>query len=98
MNNAFSNSSNVDECYWNCKDCIELSSIFNINDNNSTNYEFDSSHCSYFYDEKVNPDINFINTFNVNTSYFTTELFANTIHDTKGISFIHINCRSLCAN
>ena len=45
FNDAFINSSNVDDCYWNCKDCIELSSIFNINDNNSTNVTFDSNHC-----------------------------------------------------
>ena len=98
MNDAFNNSSNVDDSYWNCKDCIELSYIFNINDNNYTNVTLNTSHCSSFYNEKVNPDINLINTFNVNTSCSTTEQFENTMHDIKGISVIHINCRSLYAN
>ena len=98
MNDVFINSLNVYDIYWNCKDCIELCSILSINNNNSTNVTFDSSHCSSFYNEKVNPDINFQNTFNANTSYFTTEQYANTMHDTKGISIIHINCRSLYAN
>ena len=92
LNDAFINSSNVDDFYWNCKDCMELSSIFNINDNNSTSVTHNTSHCSSFYDEKVDTDINFQNTFNVNTSYFTTEQFANTVHDTKVISIIRINC------
>ena len=46
LDDAFINSSNVDDSYWNWKDCIELSSIFNINDNNSTiNVTFNTSHC-----------------------------------------------------
>ena len=98
MNDAFNNSSNVDDYHWNCKDCIELSSIFNINDNNNTNVALNTCHCSYLYNEKVNPDINLKNIFYVNTPYFTTEQFENTMHDTKGISIIHINCRSLYAN
>ena len=98
LNDAFNNSSNVDDYHWNCKDCIELSSIFNINDNNNTNVALNTCHCSYFYNEKVNPDINLKNIFYVNTPYFTTEQFENTMHDTKGISIIHINCRSLYAN
>ena len=98
LNDASINSLNVDDFYLNCKDCIELSSIFNINDNNSTSVTLNTRHCSSFYNEKVDTDINFQNTFNVNTSYFTTEQFANTVHDTKVISIIHINCGSLYAN
>ena len=37
LNDAFNNSSNVDESHWNCNDSMELSSIFYINDNNYTN-------------------------------------------------------------
>ena len=73
MNDAINNSSNVDDSYWNCNDCIELSSIFNINDNNYTNATLNTSYCSSFYNEKVKPDINLKNIFYVNTSYFTTE-------------------------
>ena len=98
MNDGFSNSSKFDDCQWNCKDCIELSSIFNIDDNNNTNVALNKCHCSYFYNEKVNPDINLKNTFNVNSPYFATEQFANTVHGAKGISIIHINCRSLYVN
>ena len=58
LNDALSNSSNVDDCYWNCKDCIELSSIYNINDNNNTNVALNTCLCSYSYYEKVIPDIN----------------------------------------
>ena len=76
LNYAFINSSNVDDFHLNCKDCMELSSILNINYNNSTDVTFDISHCSSFYNEKVDPDINFKNDFNANTSYFTTEQFA----------------------
>ena len=43
LNDAFNNSSNVDDCYWNCKDYIELSSIFYINDNNNTNVALNTS-------------------------------------------------------
>ena len=105
LNDTFSNRSNVDNCYWNCNDCIELSSIFNIDDNNNTNVALDTCHCSYFSYMSVcfsymsvSPDINLKNTFNVNTPYFTTEQFENTMHDSKGISIIHIKCRSLYAN
>ena len=35
-------------------------------------------------------DLN-INIFNANTSYFTAEQFANTVHDTKCISIFPIN-------
>ena len=73
LNDAFNNSSNVDDYHWNCKDCIELSSIFNLNDNNNTNVALNTCHCSYFYNEKVNPDINLKNIFYVNTPYFPTE-------------------------
>ena len=73
LNDAFINISNVDYSYWNCKDCIALSSIINIDDNNYTNATFDSSHCSSFYNEKVYPAIHFQNTFNANTSYYATE-------------------------
>ena len=45
LNDAFNNSSNVDDYHWNCKDCIELSSIFNINDNNNTNIALNTCHC-----------------------------------------------------
>ena len=48
--------------------------------------------------EKVDPDINFNNTSNVHASFIATEQFANTMHDAKGISIIHINCRNLYAN
>ena len=48
LNDAFINSSNVDGSYWNCNDCIELSSIFIINDNNSTSIILNTSHCSFF--------------------------------------------------
>ena len=94
LNDAIINSSNVDDSYWNCKDCIELSSILSVNDNNSTNVTFDSTYCSSFYNVKVVPGINFRHFFNVNTSYFTTEQFASNLHDAKGISIIHINCRA----
>ena len=36
---------------------IGLSSILSINDNNNTNVALNTCHCSYFYNEKVNPDI-----------------------------------------
>ena len=42
----------------NCEDCIELSSITSISDNNSTNVTLNTSHCSSFCNEKVDPDIN----------------------------------------
>ena len=58
LNDAFNNSSNVDDSYWNCNDYIELSSIYSIYDNNYTNVSLNTSHCSSFYNEKVNPDIN----------------------------------------
>ena len=48
--------------------------------------------CASFYNNKVDPDINFQNNFNVNKSYFTTEQFAKIVNDTKDISIIHINC------
>ena len=98
LNDSFINSLNVDDFYWNCTDCIELSSIFYINDNNSTNIALNTSHCSSFYNEKVDHDINLKNIYFFLTSYFTTELFSNTVHDTNGISITYINCRSLHAN
>ena len=96
-NDAFINSSD-DDFYWNCKDCMELSFIFNMSDNNSLNVTLDACHCLSFCNEKVDPDINFKNTFNANTSYFTTEQFASTVYDVRGIFIIHIYCRSLYAN
>ena len=48
LNDAFINSSNVDDSCWNCKDCVELCYILSINENNSTNVTFDSSNCSSF--------------------------------------------------
>ena len=97
LNDALSNSSNVDDCYWNCKDCIELSSIFDIYDNNNANAALNTCQCSYFYNEKVKPDINLKNTFNVNKPFFTTKQLEITMHDAKGISITNINCRSLYA-
>ena len=83
LNGAFSNSSNVDDCHWNCNDCIELCSIFSIYDNNYSNVTLNTSHCSSFYNEKVNSEINLKNTLSVSTSYFAAEQFANTMHDAE---------------
>ena len=71
--NVFFNSSNVDDFHWNRNDYMELSSIFSINDNNSSDVIFHISHCSSFCNEKRDPDINFQNALNANTLYFATE-------------------------
>ena len=85
LNDDFINILNVDYFYWNCKVYIELSSIFCINDNNSTNVTLSTSHCSSFYNEKVDPDI----IFQINTSYLRTEQFANTALYKRYIYYSH---------
>ena len=98
LHNAFNNSLNLDNFHWDCKDYTELFNIFNTNDNNSSNVALDTEHCSSFHNGKVDPDINFTNTYNTNTQYFAIDQFANTVHGIKWISIIHINCISLYAS
>ena len=97
LNDTFINSLNADDVYWNYMHCIELCSIFSINDNDSTNVTLKTSHCSYFYYEKVDLDINFQNTLML-IHHALQQNNLQTLHDAKGIYIIYIYCRSLYVN
>ena len=56
------------------------------------------NNASRFSNNNIDLDINCLNDFKTNASYFTKEQFANIIHKRNGSSIIHIHHKSLCAN
>ena len=57
--------------------------------------------CSKYNEElhsNIDPEGNFLNLIEKETSYYTDEMLCQTLRNTKGLSIIHFNVRSLNAN
>ena len=53
---------------------------------------------SFFYNVNIDPDCHCLNSYTVNSSYYTLQQFIDNVHKSKDLSIIHIKCRSLYAN
>ena len=49
------------------------------------------------YNINVDPDLSCLNLYSVSSSYYTLEQLTTSVNTVKGLSIIHIHCRSLNA-